>query len=102
MRTLLACLITVSVASYAADAAAGKQIYDKSCKSCHGADGAPNANVSKAMKVDMKDLKSPDVQGMSDADLKKAITNGLGKMKPVSSVNGPAADNVVAYLRTLK
>lgn len=86
----------------AADAAAGKDVFDKSCKSCHGADGTPNANVAKMMKVDIKDLKSSAVQGMSDADLKGVITNGKGKMKPVTSVTGASLDNVVAYVRTLK
>jgi len=42
MRTILMtvtlAVLCCSVAS-AADAAAGKAAYDKSCKSCHGADG---------------------------------------------------------------
>ncbi len=86
----------------AADAAAGKEVFEKSCKSCHGADGAGNANVAKMMKVEMKDLRSAAVQGMSDADLKGVITNGKGKMKPVSSVTGASLDNVVAYVKSLK
>jgi hypothetical protein len=53
-------------------------------------------------KVDMRDLKSTEVQAISDDDLKKIITGGKGKMKPVTSVSGPALDDVVAYLRSLK
>jgi mono/diheme cytochrome c family protein len=105
MRTIMITLglaATAATAIQAADAAAGKAAYDKSCKSCHGADGTPNAAVAKMMKVEMKDLKSPDVQAMSDDDLKKVITEGKGKMKPVASVSGAAADNVVAYIRTWK
>jgi cytochrome c5 len=45
----------------AADSAAGKAVYDKACKSCHGADGAGNPAIAKMMKVDMRDLKSADV-----------------------------------------
>ena len=86
----------------AADTKAGQASYDKSCKSCHGADGTPNAAVAKMMKVDMRDLKSPEVQAMSDDDLKKVITDGKGKMKPVASVSGAAVDNVVAYIRAWK
>ncbi len=88
-------------AVYAADATAGKAAYDKSCKSCHGPDGTANPAVAKMMKVDMRDLKSPDVQSMSDDDLKKIITDGKGKMKPVASASGSAAD-VIAYIRTWK
>ena len=86
---------------HAADSAAGKAVYDKSCKSCHGPDGAGNPAIAKMMKVDMKDLKSADVQGMSDDDLKKVITDGKGKMKPIASASASAAD-VVAYIRTWK
>jgi mono/diheme cytochrome c family protein len=97
--TIFALTVAAAMSMQAADSAAGKAVYDKSCKSCHGADGAGNAAVAKMMKVDMKDLKSADVQGMSDDDLKKVITDGKGKMKPVASASASAAD-VVAYLRT--
>lgn len=89
-------------AVFAADAKAGQAVYDKSCKSCHGPDGTPNAAVAKMMKVEIKDLKSPDVQSKSDADLKKVITEGQGKMRPVAAVTGAAVDNVIAYVRSLK
>lgn len=105
MRYLLGFLAVTTLATstaFAADAAAGKAVYDRACKSCHGADGAPNAAIAKMMKVDMKDLKSPDVQMMSDADIKKIITEGKGKMHAVSSVSGKQADDVVAYVKSLK
>ena len=86
----------------AGDATAGKATYDKSCKSCHGAAGAPNPAIAKMMKVEMKDLGSGEVQGLSDDAMKKIITTGQGKMKPVASVTGKSADDVVAFVRTLK
>src|SRR5580700_9337027 len=95
-------LATAVTMLQAADVAAGKAAYDKSCKACHGPDGTANAAMAKMMKVDMKDLKSADVQAMSDDDLKKVITDGKGKMKPMASVSGADADNVVAYVRSLK
>ena len=103
MRTIMIILGFAAAATVlqAADATAGKAAYDKSCKSCHGADGTPNPAIAKMMKVDMRDLKSPDVQATSDDDLKKIITDGKGKMKPVASASGSAAD-VVAYIRTWK
>jgi len=97
--TLAACPV---VAASAADAKAGQAVYDKSCKSCHGADGAANPAVAKMMKVEMKDLKSPEVQAMSDDELRKIVTDGKGKMKPVKTVSGAALDNVVAYIHGLK
>jgi mono/diheme cytochrome c family protein len=105
MRMILAIFTLAALSTgavYAADAKAGQAIYDKSCKSCHGADGMPNAGMAKAMKVDMKDLKSPEVQAPSDADLKTIVTMGRGKMHPVAAVTGAGVDNVIAYVRTLK
>ena len=86
----------------AADAKAGQAVYDKSCKSCHGADGTPNAAIAKMMKVDIKDLKSAEVQGMSDADMKKIIDRRQGQDEARKTVTGADADNVVAYIRSLK
>ena len=39
---------------------------------------------------------------MSDADMKKSITDGKGKMKPIKTVTGKSLDDVVAYVKTLR
>ncbi len=83
--------------AFAADAAAGKAVYDAKCKNCHAADGAGNPAIFKMMKVDQKALG-----GESDAAIKTAVSMGVGKMKPVASVAGGDLDNVVAYVHTLK
>jgi len=104
-KTLTATLFCAALAiqAFAAgDATAGKAIYDKSCKSCHGAAGVANPAIAKMMKVEMKDLGSAEVQGLSDDAIKKIISTGQGKMKPIASVTGKSADDVVAFVRTLK
>lgn len=104
MRIFLAVLGLAALAATAlpaADAAAGKAAYDKSCKSCHGVSGTPNPAIAKAFKVDMRDLKSSEVQAMSDADIAKIIKEGKGKMRPVSAA-ASEADNIAAYVKTLK
>jgi mono/diheme cytochrome c family protein len=100
--TILTLMAAAAAVCMAADAKAGQAAYDKSCKSCHGVDGTPNAAVAKMMKVEIKDLKSPEVQAVSDADIKAIVTTGKGKMKPVAAVTGGAVDDVVAYVRSLK
>jgi mono/diheme cytochrome c family protein len=100
--TLLIGICAAAAVSLAADAAAGKAVFDKSCKTCHGADGTPNPNIAKMMKVDMKPLGSAEVQTLNDDDIKKIITDGKGKMRPVTGVTGKSVDDVVAYVRTLR
>jgi predicted CXXCH cytochrome family protein len=97
---MLAALVAGAAAG--ADAAAGQAVYNKSCKSCHGADGTPNPAIVKMMKVDFPDLKSAQVQALSDDDLKKIVTGGQGKMKPIASVTGASLDDCVAFVRSLK
>jgi len=92
----------IAVTARGADATAGKTAYDKSCKTCHGSDGTANPAIAKTMGVTIADLKSAEVQSMSDADLKKIITTGKGKMHAVTSLSASDVDNVIAYVRTLK
>lgn len=103
MRSVLIALglAAAAVTGIQADASAGKAAYDKSCKSCHGADGTANPAIAKMMKVEMRNLQSPEVQAASDDELKKIIVDGKGKMKPMPSLTASAPD-IVAYMRTLK
>lgn len=104
MRKMILLVVLASFTSgavWAADAKAGKVIYDRQCKSCHGADGTPNPAIEKMLKIKMWDLKSKEVQSRGDADLKKVDVEGEGKMKPVSGITGAAADDLLAYVRSL-
>ena len=80
----------------------GKEVFTKSCKTCHGADGQGNPTIAKMMKVEFRALSSAGVQSLSDTELKGVVSKGKGKMKPVAGVNAKQTDDVVAYLRTLK
>ena len=86
----------------AADAAAGKALFAQKCKACHGAEGKGNPAIAKSMKVTLAALGSKEVQAKSDADLKKVITAGTGKMKAAAGVSEAQAADIVAFLRTLK
>jgi mono/diheme cytochrome c family protein len=84
------------------DAKAGKAVYDKSCVACHAADGSAKEAVAKMLKVEIPHLGAKDVQAKSDADLKKSVTDGVGKMKPVKGLADKDVANVIAFVRTLK
>lgn len=100
--TALALFCLSGAAASAADPKAGQADYDRACKSCHGPDGTPNPAIAKMMKVEMQDLKSTEVQAMSNDEIKNIITSGKGKMRPITSVSGAAQDDVAAYIHTLK
>jgi mono/diheme cytochrome c family protein len=81
----------------AASATDGAAVFTAKCKNCHGADGAGNPAIAKMMNVAMKPL---GVQ--TDAEVKTAVTAGVGKMKPVAGLAAADVDNVIAYVHTLK
>jgi mono/diheme cytochrome c family protein len=95
-------LMALGTSAAWAGAAEGKAVYDRACRSCHGADGAGNPAVAKMLNTQIPALSSSEVQSKSDADLKAVVTQGKGKMKPVTSVTGNQVDDVVAFVRTMK
>jgi mono/diheme cytochrome c family protein len=101
-KAVLALAGGAAIALAAGDAKAGAEIYAKSCKSCHGADGTPNAAIAKMMKVDMKHLGDPAVQALGEAKWTEIITSGMGKMKAVKTVSGNQVADVIAFAKTLK
>ena len=88
--------------SWAGDVATGKVVYEKKCRICHGDMGEGNPDVAKKLKAEQKPLWSDEVQKMSDADLKKIISQGKDKMKPPKNVTEADMDNVIAFVRTLR
>jgi len=81
-------MLLVPVATFAEDGAA---FFKAKCQMCHGPDGAKMAKAN---------LSGAAVQGKSDADLLKFLTNDA-KHKP-RAVNEANAKALVAFIRTLK
>jgi mono/diheme cytochrome c family protein len=102
MRTLSIAILIATSALQAADATAGKAIYEKHCMSCHGPQGAAAANVAKFVEGRMVDLRSARVQAMSTADMTKVLAEGKGKMKATPAVPAAQIDNLTAYIHELK
>ena len=98
----LALMAALGTSLWAADAAAGKGFYSKKCQTCHGPEGNGNPGMAKALNVVFKELGSADIQKKSDADLKKVVMEGSGKMKAVSGLMPAEVDDVVAHVRSLK
>ncbi len=107
MKSMLRSLATLAVVSLvllaatSAFAADGAAIFKAKCAMCHGPDGKGETSMGKSLKL--RDLGSADVQKQTDADLKKIIEDGKGKMPAYKAkLAASEADALVAFLRTLK
>lgn len=99
---MLAVILVCAGLSFAGDLAAGKVVYEKKCKICHGDNGEGNPDVAKKLNAEQKPLWSDEVQKKTDAEFKKMFTDGIGKMKPPKNVSDTDMDNVITFVRTLK
>ena len=85
-----------------AGAPEGKAVFAEKCQACHGPNGEGKPAIAKMFKVEMHPLGSKEIQALSDADIKKVVTGGHGKMKPVAGLSDKQVDDVIAFVRTLK
>lgn len=94
MALLAVAFLPAAVAQGASADAAG--LYKTKCSICHGADGAGKAAFKNS------DLRTPEVQKQSDAELQEAVAGGKGRMPAFK--DKIAKDQIaalVAYVRTL-
>ena len=76
------------------------KVYKTNCALCHSADGSGDSSSGKALKA--KDLRSPEVQGKSDAELAEVITKGKGKMPAFGhKLSADVIKSLLAYIREL-
>ncbi len=94
---LLPILFTIPAFGNEAGAAVYRQ---KTCVSCHAADGSGNTPAGKSLKA--RDLRSAEVQKQPDDELAAAIADGRGKMPAFQrSLSAEQIRDVVAYIRAL-
>jgi cytochrome c553 len=101
----VAILVAGAVSARAADA---KEIYEKDCAKCHGADGKGKTKMGE--KLGVKDHTDAKVQSeMKDEEMAKAIKEGVKeketekiKMKAFSDLSDVEVKALVAYIRAFK
>lgn len=86
---------------------AGSPIFDDAaitfktkCASCHGLDGSGNTAAGK--KLSVRDLRSPEVKKMSDAQMNTIITKGKGKMPAAKTLSADQITQLVAHIRSIQ
>lgn len=83
------------------DTEAGRAVYEKACKSCHGATGQGSPAMIKASKGALQDLSSKEVQGRTDEQLRKDVAGGTGQKKPIKPLTEKQFQDVIAFVRTM-
>jgi cytochrome c553 len=94
--------VGASAPAFAQDAAAGKEMFTKKCKTCHGDDGAGSAAMQKKYGDKWKALGSADVQGMKDDALAKAVKDNTAHKAIMGSTTDADLADIAAHIRTLK
>lgn len=83
--------------------AAGKEIWVKECKSCHGTKGLGDGTKAEKIDISCGNFSSAEFQALSDGELFYKTKEGR---KPMPSFKEKLDDTalwqVVAYMRTLK
>ncbi len=86
------------------DAAIGKSLYDKHCKSCHGKEGYGDGPKAADLKGDLGDFSTAEFHKQTDGELFYKTTFGRDDM-PEFAKKLPSDEDrwlVVNYMRTLK
>jgi mono/diheme cytochrome c family protein len=102
-------LLLLAPASARAQAADGKAIYDKTCASCHGADGKGNAKKEEMFKLEAgkTNLGRDEVASQTRDEKRKLTAEGKGKMPGYEKKMSPAeldavADYVMQLIATIR
>jgi cytochrome c6 len=78
----------------------GATIFKSKCVLCHGADGSGNTPLGKQLQA--ANLRSKDVQKLSDSALHKVVHDGQANMPSFADqLNRPGIEAVVRYVRAL-
>jgi mono/diheme cytochrome c family protein len=80
----------------------GKEIYNKSCKSCHGDLGKGDGTKSRNLDISCGDFTAPEFKKETDGELFWKISEGR---KPMPSFGKKLTDaerwSVINFIRTL-
>ena len=92
------------VKSDAESISAGKALYVKHCKSCHGSKGLGDGTKAAQLKTKCGDFSSADFQSQSDGSLFYKTNEGRDDMPSFKKKIPDEADvwSIVHYLRSLK
>jgi cytochrome c6 len=82
----------------ATDNGPGRKVFENTCATCHGSDGA---GTKAGQEVGAPDLRSQQIQQHSDQVWKQQIQNGKNSMPAFGGLlSSQQIDSIVKYVRT--
>ncbi len=104
-KKLAAAALAILIITFTAAAQANKagaELYKKSCAMCHSADGSGSTPMGQKMSV--RDLRSPEVQKETDAQLSQVISKGKAPKMPAygDKLKPEQVKDLVSFIRDLK
>ena len=99
--SLLTVFIMIPTTSGSAGSPEGADAtYKAKCASCHSLDGSGSGPMGKKMNI--RDLRSADVQKQTDAQLLTVISKGKGKMPGFDkTIGADSCKQLVTFIREL-
>jgi mono/diheme cytochrome c family protein len=97
-------VMTLSSLTHAADAGAGKTLYERNCQACHGASGGGDGPAARSLRPRPTKLNTAAYwAGTTNEAVKSAIREGRPgtSMMAFATLSPKQLDDVVAHLRTL-
>lgn len=76
-----------------------KTLYMQKCAACHSADGS--GATAKGKELKLRDLRSAEVQKLTDAQMTDIIGKGKGKMPGYKALGEDKVKSLVGYMREL-
>ena len=99
--SMVSMIAAVTILSAAPQQKEPKQVYLDKCAVCHGEDG--KGQTAKGKKLKVKDVSSPDVKKMTDAQMLEVVLKGKGDDMDgfEKDLGADLSKKLVAYMRSL-
>ena len=99
LLAVLAILTAGSPIMAAQNSSSAAATFKANCATCHGPDGSGDTSIGKSMNI--PDLRSPEVQKLSDTEIATVISDGKNGMPPFKNLSKDQINSLVKYIRGL-
>ena len=83
----------------AAQNSGGAATFKTNCATCHGPDGSGDTSIGKSLNI--PDLRSAEIQKLTNAEITTVISNGKNAMPPFKNFSKEQIHSLITYIRGL-